>query len=345
MLEVCDGIKRIGGIDSILGPPMIMTQRVDWKKARTWRSQNASTNIRKMYEGVLSSHVNGSAVLLQVHSTFLPRGPGAADWVLAVRRVLVSWEQAHPGYTARLSGGATLAADARDTAMGAMPLYLGVSILAISLVVLFMFRSLLLSLRLAFALLFTLAATFGLAIIVYQTTLLHGVWPWLADYDGIAYEVVPLATGVAVALGLDYDIFLVSRIVEYRMQGLTDRASIVHGVAKTGGIISGAGTIMALAFSGLFWADKLLLQQFALLLVTSVLLDTFIVRTILVPALMLSALDWNWWPRRMPEPWCKEPTEGYLGPAGTSGLDDEGEFSDDGEGDLSYSAVGKLELP
>jgi len=111
-----------------------------------------------------------------------------------------------------------------------------------------------------------------------------------------------VATCVAIALGLDYDIFLVSRIVEFRMQGYSDRASIFRGTAKTGGVISGAGLIMALAFSGLCFADKLLLQQFGVLLITSVLFDTFVVRTVLVPALMLIAEGWNWWPRRMPPP-------------------------------------------
>ena len=110
-----------------------------------------------------------------------------------------------------------------------------------------------------------------------------------------------MAICIAVALGLDYDIFLVSRIVEFRKEGFNDHSSIILGVSSTGGIISGAGAIMALAFSGLFFSEKLLHQQFALLLVTSVLLDTFVVRTILVPAMMLSAGDYNWWPRKMPK--------------------------------------------
>lgn len=211
------------------------------------------------------------------------------------------WEALHPGYTAWLAGGATLAADAETQVMDAMPFYLVISVSAIVVVVFLLFRSFLLPLRLAFALIFTLGVTFGIAVLVYQTPLLHGIYPWLANYNGLTYQVIPLATGVAIALGLDYDIFLISRIVEYRQLGLTDRASIVNGVANTGGVISGAGLIMALAFSGMFFSNKLLHQQFALLLVTSVLLDTFVVRTVLVPALMLSAGEWNWWPREMPE--------------------------------------------
>lgn len=162
------------------------------------------------------------------------------------------------------------------------------------------FRSLFLPVRLVMALLTTLAATFGTAVIIYQTPLLHGIFPSLAPFHGLIYDVVPMATGAAVALGLDYDIFLISRIVEFRVQGFSERASIVRGVSKTGGVISVAGLIMTFAFSGLLFADKMILQQFGVLLIVSVLFDTFVVRTVLVPAMMMIAKGWNWWPRRMP---------------------------------------------
>merc|ERR1712060_201573 len=79
-----------------------------------------------------------------------------------------------------------------------------------------------------------------------------------------------------------------------------------RGATKAGGVISGAGLIMSLDFSGLCFSDKLLMQQFGVLLVLSVLFDTFVVRTVLVPALMLMAEDGNWWPRRMPPPIYQE---------------------------------------
>lgn len=186
--------------------------------------------------------------------------------------------------------------------MQAMWAYLGASVLCIMVLVLLVFRSVVLSARLAFAMLATLGATFGAAVVVYQTPLLHGVMPWLKDHYGVTYASVPMCTCIAVALGLDYDIFLVSRIVEFRKAGYTDSESIVRGVVMTGDIISGAGLIMALAFLGLGFSSKVHLQQFSMLLVTSVLLDTFVVRTVLVPALMLSAGEHNWWPRQMPEP-------------------------------------------
>jgi len=184
--------------------------------------------------------------------------------------------------------------------MDSMWTYLTVSVSMIMVVVYASFQSIMVPIRLAVALLFTLGATFGVGVIVYQTSLLHGFFPNLAYFDGISYEVVPLVTGVGIALGLDYDIFLVSRIVEFRLQRFSDRASIFRGVTKTGSVISAAGLIMSLAFSGMLFSNKMLFQQFGVLLIASVLFDTFVVRTVLVPALMLIAQNWNWWPREMP---------------------------------------------
>ncbi|CAE7220098.1 mmpL3, partial [Symbiodinium microadriaticum] len=300
MLQLCNMLDQIGSVDSMLSPVRLLGQTVDWQKAQLYRSSVGPPSMHKIYGTLLDTHVNGSAVLLQVFVNFLPRGPRGAAWLRTAREGLRLWEGQHPSFTASLGGGAALVVDAQDTVMQSVPTYLLVSVLLITLVVLAIFRSVVLPLRLAFALLFTLAATFGVAVLVYETPLLHGLFPWLADYDGLCFEIVPIAISVAIALGLDYDIFLVSRIVEFRLKGFTDSSSIIYGVASTGGIISGAGLIMALAFSGLFFSSKLLHQQLALLLVTSVLLDTFVVRTVLVPALMLSAGDWNWWPRQMP---------------------------------------------
>jgi len=309
MLDLSDMMDSYGNISTMLGPTWMMDKRIGWNEAhKMYNAMPGSGHMedRRLYTAILTTHVTENAAVLQMHTMFPARASGAASWVVGARDVLNQWERDHPQFQATLSGGATSEADIRDAVMGAMPAYVGTTVLGVMLMVLLLFRSLLLPLRLAFALLFTLAGTFSFAVVVYQTPLMHGIWPWLANYNGLTYESVPIATCIAVALGLDYDIFLISRIFEFRQQGMSDRESIVWGVSKTGSIISGAGVIMALAFSGLLFSPKLMHNQFALLLITSVLLDTFVVRTVLVPALMLSAGPWNWWPLKMPEPFEAE---------------------------------------
>jgi len=297
MLDLCEAVQNVGGVASMLGPTWAFHHRVDWAMAV---ALHANPTLRSMYHGLLETHVNGHRALLEVHTTFPSIGAGGSSFVRAVREAIAQWERAHPGYKAELAGGASEATDIRKSILDSMWSYLGVSVFLITGVVYGSFKSLLVPLRLAVALLFTLAATFGTGAVIYQTPILHGVFPNLKYFDGISYEVVPLVTGVCIALGLDYDIFLISRIVEFRLQRFSDRASIFRGVVKTGDVISAAGLIMSLAFTGLCFSDKLLFQQFGTLLIASVLFDTFVVRTVLVPALMLVAQGWNWWPRDMP---------------------------------------------
>eukprot|EP00928_Gymnodinium_smaydae_P031951 TRINITY_DN23281_c0_g2_i1.p1 TRINITY_DN23281_c0_g2~~TRINITY_DN23281_c0_g2_i1.p1 ORF type:complete len:897 (+),score=94.43 TRINITY_DN23281_c0_g2_i1:201-2693(+) len=305
MLELAKEVNATGGVAAMLGPVWLMDKPIDFETASDLHIKQMLAHhplLNKLYTEVLFLQIHRQSAYLQVHSTFLPVGAGAADWVIKVRKVIDAWNRKYPDYEAVLSGGAGETADMRDALLQAMKGYIGLVVLGVTLLVLVMFRGVLLALRLGFALLFTLAATFAVAVVVFQTTLLHPWFPWLADYNGIVYNAIPLATTVAIALGLDYDIFLITRVLEYRLEGYDDRDSIVMATANTGNLISGAGMVMMLAFSGLMFSTKLMMKQMGLLLVVSVFFDTFVVRTVLVPAMMLAAGKMNWWPRVMPEP-------------------------------------------
>jgi putative drug exporter of the RND superfamily len=100
-----------------------------------------------------------------------------------------------------------------------------------------------------------------------------------------------------VALGMDYNIFLMGRVKEeVRKSG--NRAGVRTALAKTGGIITSAGIIMAGTFAAMLSADILGLVQIAFAVTFGVLLDTFVVRTTLVPAACVLLGSWNWWPRK-----------------------------------------------
>ena len=87
-------------------------------------------------------------------------------------------------------------------------------------------------------------------------------------------------------------------MVEYRAKGHDDDESISLGLAKTGRIITAAGTIMAVAFGGMLLSSSTTINMLAFYLTTAVILDTFVVRTCLVPAMMFALGKHNWWPRR-----------------------------------------------
>lgn len=98
-----------------------------------------------------------------------------------------------------------------------------------------------------------------------------------------------------------------SRVVEFRRAGWSDRAAVCLAVEKTGGIITAAGLIMAVSFCGLLAPQIVVLNQYGFALFIGVVVDTFVMRPVVVPAVVaaLGACGGatrgpNWWPRRMP---------------------------------------------
>ena len=81
---------------------------------------------------------------------------------------------------------------------------------------------------------------------------------------------------------------------------MSDTDSILFGLAQTGGIITAAGIIMSVAFIGLLFSEETILNELSFTLVCAVLIDTFIIRTMLVPASMYLVGKYNWWPTHMP---------------------------------------------
>ena len=99
------------------------------------------------------------------------------------------------------------------------------------------------------------------------------------------------------ALGIDYNIFLMARVREETMRHGT-RQGMLRGLAVTGGVITSAGIVLAGTFSVLALLPLVFLTEIGFVIAFGVLLDTFIVRSILVPALVLDIGPKIWWPSR-----------------------------------------------
>lgn len=158
-------------------------------------------------------------------------------------------------------------------------------ILGIYLVLLFVLGSLIIPLRLIGTVLLNVSITISMTMIVFiymsGTPVL-----WL----------LPLILFVvAMGLGMDYDIFLTTRIREEVSKGKTDEEAIKTAVEKTGGIITACGMIMGGAFGTMLLSGTKLLQEFGFGLAFAILLDAMILRIYLVPAIMLLLQKWNWY--------------------------------------------------
>jgi len=116
-----------------------------------------------------------------------------------------------------------------------------------------------------------------------------------------------------VALGVDYNIFLMARVREETFARGT-REGAVRGLAVTGAVITSAGIVLAGTFSILAILPLLTLTEIGFVIAFGVLLDTFIVRSVLVPALVLDLDHRTWWPSRL----AREPDRRDHSPAGPS---------------------------
>ncbi len=139
----------------------------------------------------------------------------------------------------------------------------------------------------------------GTVMLSYGTTL--GIVTWLYNgvlgHDGLNYIVPIILLVLLVALGSDYNIFLTSRIRE-EWQINPSREGIRVAATTTGGIITACGIILAGTFAALTSAPIQTLSQVGAALAIGILVDTFLVRALLVPAIAAMLGRWNWWPMR-----------------------------------------------
>ena len=101
------------------------------------------------------------------------------------------------------------------------------------------------------------------------------------------------------SIGVDYDVFIISRFREEVLKGLNDREAIVKAIEVTGPIVTGAALILGLAFISLTLSSLYILKEIGFAIAIAVLMDAFIVRPFLVPAIIVLLGRYNWWPWRL----------------------------------------------
>ena len=107
-----------------------------------------------------------------------------------------------------------------------------------------------------------------------------------------------VTAAVVFALSTDYGVFLLGRIKEARDSGETEREAVAIGVARTGRVVTAAAILLAVAIGAFSTSSISFIQQIGIATATGVLLDAFVVRTLLVPSLMALLGKWNWWSPR-----------------------------------------------
>jgi RND superfamily putative drug exporter len=217
-----------------------------------------------------------------------PPDSAAARTVVDRLRVAV---HAVPGAQALVGGQTATTHDIERAAVRDNKVVLPLILLVVFAILALVLRALIAPLLLIASVMISFAAAMGLAGLVFRALGHPGI------YEGFPlYAFVFLAT-----LGVDYTIFLMTRAREETARA-GNRAGMLTALSLTGGVITSAGIVLAATFGTLVTMPVVMAVQMGLVVAIGVLLDTFVVRTLLVPALVLDVGPRVWWPGRLASP-------------------------------------------
>jgi uncharacterized membrane protein YdfJ with MMPL/SSD domain len=256
----------------------------------------------RQYSSAYVSPMQDLAALIEIILPVDPSSPQAGDILADMKgiasTVFSSYEYGFTGLTATSSSSI-------EATFDLFPLMILIVIIGIYALVGIMFKAVLLPARLIATIGLTISFIYGAATVVFEhDTFLNDIFPMLDNITVTFWMVPVMSFSIILGLGIDYDIFTIERIKENIWNGMENNEGIARGIEKTGHIITGAGLIMMIAFGGMMFSSSYILVQFGFVLTFAVLLDTFVVRSLLVPAIMSFGENLNWWPNK---PQIKDP--------------------------------------
>jgi RND superfamily putative drug exporter len=191
-----------------------------------------------------------------------------------------------PGADALVGGYTAQQYDTQETAARDRAVIVPIVLAVILLILMALLRSLLVPVLLVATVGLNFLATLGVSALVFEN---------LLGFSGTDASVPLYGFVFLVALGVDYNIFLMSRVREEALVH-GNRQGVLRGLTTTGGVITSAGVVLAATFAALMVIPLAFLVQIAFIVAFGVLLDTLVVRSLLVPALVIDIGERAWWP-------------------------------------------------
>jgi RND superfamily putative drug exporter len=236
---------------------------------------------------------NGTTAVVQVVPESGPQDEATSTLVGDIRDLAPRLEQ-RTGAQIAVTGQTAVAIDVSDRLAGALlPFALVVVGLALVLLLL-VFRSILVPVKAALGFLLSVGASFGAVVAVFQ-------WGWLKDLFGVpttgpVISFMPvILMAVLFGLAMDYEVFLVSRMREEFVHGAEPGAAVVAGMRHASRVVIAAALIMFSVFASFVTIDDVIVKAIAFGLAVGVLVDAFVVRMTLVPAVLALLGGSAWW--------------------------------------------------
>ncbi|GAA2551911.1 MMPL family transporter [Winogradskya consettensis] len=278
------------------GPLIIVIQAAGGKAAE------AGTQAQKIISGLGDVVVAtaptpnraGDAAILSVIPKSGPTSEDTKDLVHNIRAQEKSFTAMTGGATLAVTGTAALNIDVSEKVSDALLPYLAVVVGLAFILLMLVFRSILVPIKATAGFLLSVAATFGAVVAVFQ-------WGWLNSLLGVEstgpiVSFIPIfLIGILFGLAMDYELFLVTRAREEYVHGATPDDAVISGVKYGARVVTAAALIMISVFAGFILADDTIIKSLGFALAFGVLIDAFVVRLTIVPAVLSLLGKAAWW--------------------------------------------------
>jgi uncharacterized membrane protein YdfJ with MMPL/SSD domain len=199
-----------------------------------------------------------------------------------------------PAAEAAVTGMTAYTRDFSDQMKTVAPLVFGFVLLFAFGLMLVTFRSVVIAVKAVLLNLLSVAAAYGILVLVFQ----HGLGKGLLGFEftgGIDPFLPILLFVILFGLSMDYHVFILSRVREAYDRGMTTDEAVAHGIKSTAGVVTSAAIVMVGVFAIFATLQAMIFKQFGVGLAAAVLIDATIIRAILLPASMKLLGDWNWY--------------------------------------------------
>jgi uncharacterized membrane protein YdfJ with MMPL/SSD domain len=253
----------------------------------------------------LTSYAGKLARIADVSSVSAPRRLSRETWQLDVstagapigstaQRALDHIRALHAPYPVAVGGQAAQFHDQQASIAASLPLALAILALSTLIILWLMTGSVILPIKALAMNALTVGAALGLLVLVFQDGRFTGPLAYTSQ-GGIESTDFLVLAAIVFGLSTDYGVFLLTRIKEAHDRGLSNREAVAVGLQRTGRVVTAGAVMVAVALGAFATSHVVFIKELGLGTAAAVLIDAFVIRALLVPALMALLKDWNWW--------------------------------------------------
>lgn len=242
------------------------------------------------YLSVAQPSEDGQAALFQVVPDSGPNSAETQDLVAQARDAEAALQDRF-GMEYGITGQTAIYADVNSVLLTSIIPYLAIVAVAAFILLLLVFRSILVPLTAALGFLLSMAATFGVTVLIFQ----EGAFGLVDDTHPIISFLPIMLIGLVFGLAMDYQVFLVTRMREEYVHGKDPKQAMVDGYHHGARVVAAAAIIMISVFGGFMLSPDITSKSMGFALAAGVFFDAFLVRMVLIPSLLVLLGKWAWW--------------------------------------------------